>query len=88
MRTAEDLGPVGGKVLDVIRADVIGEGVIQLRVLQAALMGRGRQREEGLLPTGEVVDGRAIHRSIARAWLWRGRRAAKPAPARDTLEPN
>ena len=38
--------------------------MIQLGVLQATLVGRRGKRKERLVPSGELVDGGAVHRSI------------------------
>src|SRR5438105_4834650 len=57
-RTSQDLSPVGGEVLDVLRAETIGKGVVQLRILKAPFVGRRGQGEEGLLASGELVEGR------------------------------
>lgn len=56
--------------------------MIQLRVLEAALVGRGGQREEGLIPAGELVEGGAVHPSIVSESLG-ARIRASPAVERD-----
>src|SRR6266568_5086966 len=60
-RTSQDLSPVGGEVLDVMRVETMGKGVVELRILKAAFVGRGRQGEEGLLASGVIVEGRTRH---------------------------
>ena len=34
----------------------MGEGVVELRIGEAALMRRGRQRDEGIIPSGKLVQ--------------------------------
>jgi hypothetical protein len=54
--TTEDLSPVVGEVLDVLRVDAVRERMVQLRVLETALvMGRG-QGQEGVVAAGEVIN--------------------------------
>jgi hypothetical protein len=60
-RAAEDLGPVVSEVLGVARADVVRERVIQLGVLEAALVRGGGQRKECLIPSGDVIYRRTGH---------------------------
>ena len=45
----------------MIRADAMPEGMVQLGVLETALVCGRRQREERLLPTGELVDRGSSH---------------------------
>src|SRR6266566_9658949 len=56
-RTSQDLSPIGGEILDVTRAQAMGERVVELRILEAAFVGRGGQGEEGLFASGELVEG-------------------------------
>ena len=60
-RASQDLCPVGGQVLDVSRTGVVTEYVIQLGVLQAALVESGRQRQERLVAAGELVHRTSAH---------------------------
>src|SRR5204863_4915425 len=66
--SAEDLGPVVGEPLDVIRIARMRERMIQDGVVQAALVMRGCKPAEGVLSAGELEDGRtpqdfgAVHR--------------------------
>src|SRR2546429_6336459 len=56
-RSPQHLRPVRRQVLEVIRVQSMGEGVVQLRVLEAALVGGGCQRDERLVTTGKLVEG-------------------------------
>ena len=77
-RASEDLSPVSGKPFDVLWIDAVRERVVQLRVLQAALVMCSCQREEGGFAAGELEYRGAGHRGefsgilarIARAPSW------------------
>ena len=54
--SAEHLRPIGGKSFNVLGVDAVREGVVQLGVLEAALVVRGGQRKEGGVAAGELED--------------------------------
>jgi hypothetical protein len=59
-RPAEDLGPVGGKTLDVLRVLVlVRERMVELRIGEAARVMRLRQREKGGFAAGELEEARS-----------------------------
>jgi hypothetical protein len=59
LRAAEHLRPVRAQPFDVLRVLVlVRERVVQLRVFEAARMMRLREREEGGVAAGELVERR------------------------------
>src|ERR1019366_1671062 len=52
-RAAKHLGPVEGEVVYMRWIESMGEGMADLRFLEAALVMSGRQREEGGITAGE-----------------------------------
>jgi hypothetical protein len=62
-RATKHLGPVEGEILYMVRIETMGEGMADLRFLEAALVMRRRQREEGAVATGELIDRRSRHTS-------------------------
>src|SRR5438309_1253549 len=60
-RSAKARAPVRGKPLEVVRAPAVREGMVQLGILETALVRRRREGEKGLLPSGELVDGWSRH---------------------------
>jgi len=55
VRSAHDLGPVGGQALEVLRMLVrMRERVVELRVLQAPRVMSSGQREKSRLAAGEL----------------------------------
>src|SRR5579864_5907472 len=61
---AEDLGPVGGEVLVVLRAKAAGERMVELGVVDAAPGRGGREGKKGGVSTREFEEGRSRHPSI------------------------
>ena len=55
-RASKDLRPVEGEVLDVCGMDAVGEQMVQLRVLETALVVRRGQREEGDIAARELIN--------------------------------
>lgn len=72
-RTPEDLRPVGSQVLDVLGIDAMGERVVQLRILEAALVMRRSKCQEGGVPAGELKHRWAGH-SHSHSFVDRGSR--------------
>jgi hypothetical protein len=54
--TAEDLSPVVSQVLDVLGVNAVRERMVELRVLETALVMRRGQRQEGVVAAGEVIN--------------------------------
>ena len=52
----------------MLRTHAVGEGVIELRILEAALVGRGGEGEEGLLASGETRPRQGIAQSGANVY--------------------
>jgi hypothetical protein len=67
-RTTEDLGPVVGQPLDMLRIAGVGERVVQLRILKAALVGGCGQGKEGLVAAGEFEHRWPGHEQQFRAF--------------------
>jgi len=60
-RTAKYLSPVESEILYVRWIEAMGEGMADLRFLEAALVMSGRQREESGITAGELIDRRSGH---------------------------